>query len=330
RRGDVIPKIIEVLGPANETDLANRSHADGTSFVENLPLPQKVIIPTQCPRCSTNLEQDGAFIRCFNLNCPSRLERAILYWARSLEMDGIGEKLAESMCERGLVSNLPDLYRLKQSDIENLERMGSKSASNIISQIEGTRQMSLATFLSALGLPGIGPELALGFAQKIGTIENLFELLNNSEASIQGLVSIDGVGETVARSFLNGLIERRDVVEDLAEVLTITGTEMVEQTGPLLDLSFCLTGTMSRPRKEIALMIKAAGGKVVSTVSGKLDYLVAGESAGSKLEKAKRLDVNVLSEIELETLIGSDAQTSIDSSELSGNADNQQKSLGDY
>jgi DNA ligase (NAD+) len=330
RRGDVIPKIIEVLGPANETDLANRSHADGTSFVENLPLPQKVIIPTQCPRCSTNLEQDGAFIRCFNLNCPSRLERAILYWARSLEMDGIGEKLAESMCERGLVANLPDLYRLKQSDIENLERMGSKSASNIISQIEGTRQMSLATFLSALGLPGIGPELALGFAQKIGTIENLFELLNNSEASIQGLVSIDGVGETVARSFLNGLIERRDVVEDLAEVLTITGTEMVEQTGPLLDLSFCLTGTMSRPRKEIALMIKAAGGKVVSTVSGKLDYLVAGESAGSKLEKAKRLDVNVLSEIELETLIGSDAQTSIDSSELSGNADNQQKSLGDY
>ena len=117
RRGDVIPKIIEVLGQANETDLANRSHADGTPFVENLPSPQKVIIPNHCPRCSTNLEQDGAFIRCFNLNCPSRLERAILYWARSLEMDGIGEKLAESLCERGLVSNLPDLYRLQHSEI---------------------------------------------------------------------------------------------------------------------------------------------------------------------------------------------------------------------
>ena len=329
RRGDVIPKIIEALGQANETDLANRSHADGTPFVENLPSPEKVIIPNQCPRCSTNLEQDGAFIRCFNLNCPSRLERAILYWARSLEMDGIGEKLAESLCERGLVSSLPDLYRLQHSDIENLERMGSKSAANIISQIEETRLIDLATFLSALGLPGIGPELATGFAQQIGTIEQLFEVLNNPEFAIQTLVDIDGVGETVASSFIDGLIERREMVTDLSEVLTITSTEMVEQTGSLLGLTFCITGTMSRSRKEIALMIKSSGGKVVSTVSGKLNYLVAGESAGSKLEKARRLEVKVLSEAELQLFLDSDSQIQSDITEEIDDS-SQQMSLGDY
>ena len=280
-------------------------------------------------RCSTNLEQDGAFIRCFNLNCPSRLERAILYWARSLEMDGIGEKLAESLCERGLVSSLPDLYRLQHSDIENLERMGSKSAANIISQIEETRLIDLATFLSALGLPGIGPELATGFAQQIGTIEQLFEVLNNPEFAIQTLVDIDGVGETVASSFIDGLIERREMVTDLSEVLTITSTEMVEQTGSLLGLTFCITGTMSRSRKEIALMIKSSGGKVVSTVSGKLNYLVAGESAGSKLEKARRLEVKVLSEAELQLFLDSDSQIQSDITEEIDDS-SQQMSLGDY
>jgi len=228
-----------------------------------------------------------------------------------------------------LVSNLPDLYRLQHSDIENLERMGSKSAANIISQIEETRLIDLATFLSALGLPGIGPELATGFAQQIGTIEQLFEVLNNPEFAIQTLVDIDGVGETVASSFIDGLIERREMVTDLSEVLTITSTEMVEQTGSLLGLTFCITGTMSRSRKEIALMIKSSGGKVVSTVSGKLNYLVAGESAGSKLEKARRLEVKVLSEAELQLFLDSDSQIQSDITEEIDDS-SQQMSLGDY
>ena len=207
--------------------------------------------------------------------------------------------------------------------------MGSKSAANIISQIEETRLIDLATFLSALGLPGIGPELATGVAQQIGTIEQLFEILNNPESAVQTLVKIDGVGETVARSFIDGLIERREMVTDLSGVLTITSTEMVEQTGSLLGLTFCITGTMSRSRKEIALMIKSSGGKVVSTVSGKLNYLVAGESAGSKLEKARRLDVKVLSEAELQFLLDSDSQIQWDITEEIDDP-SQQMSLGDY
>ena len=333
RRGDVIPKIIEVLGEAKSSDLQNRVHADGTPFTDSLPKVEAIEIPEKCPRCETKLEQDGAFIRCFNLNCPSRLERAILYWCRALEMDGIGEKLAEQLCEEGLVSTLPDLYSLTHSDIINLERMGEKSANNIISQLDATRVLGLSTFLSALGLPGIGPELATGFAEELGDTETMFNLLNDHESAIPRLVKLEGVGETVARSFLEGLSERRAMVEGLAEAIEITAEEAKQESeGPLTGQTFCITGSLSRPRKEIALMIKAAGGKVVSSVSGKLDFLVAGESSGSKLDKANRLSVTVLSESELESKISGEGDDSDEENagEIFADAGPQQMSLGDY
>ena len=333
RRGDVIPKIIEVLGEAKKSDIENRIHSDGTPFTDSLPKCENILIPEQCSRCKTKLGQDGAFIRCFNINCPSRLERAILYWCRALEMDGIGEKLAQQFCEEGLVSTLPDLYSLTHSDIVGLERMGEKSANNIISQLNSTRSLSLSAFLSALGLPGIGPELAAGFAQELGDSETMFNLLNNHEIAILRLVTLEGVGETVARSFLEGLSERREMVEGLVEVIEITAESVKpESEGPLTGKTFCITGSLSRPRKEIALMIKAAGGKVVSSVSGKLDFLVAGESSGSKLDKANRLSVTVLTESELESNI-SDGIENADkgsSGDILADTGPQQMSLGDY
>ena len=347
RRGDVIPKIVEVLGEATSADLDNRFHADGTPFADPLPLRQGVKIPTNCPRCRSGLQEDGAFIRCFNLECPSRLERSILYWCRALEMDGIGEKLAEQLCEAGLVKTLPDLYRLSGKDLEGLERMAEKSAANVIAQLDDGKTLDLAAFLAALGLPGIGPELADGFAQEIGSSTAMFELLADSEAAVERLVRIEGVGETVARSFLSGLEMRREMVEDLVDVLTITDVEAVEKSGSLTGQTFCITGTLSRPRKEVALMIKAAGGKVVSTVSGKLDHLVAGESAGSKLDKANRLSVNVLSEAEVLSMIEAEAgvaeepaeeateqegavEPEDENPEIVGDAGPQQMSLEDY
>ena len=248
-------------------------------------------------------------------------------------MDGIGEKLAEQLCDEGLVNTLPDLYSLTHSDIVSLERMGEKSANNIISQLDSTRSISLSAFLSALGLPGIGPELATGFAEELGNSETMFNLLNDHEIAISRLVTLEGVGETVARSFLEGLSERREMVEGLAAVIEITTEEAKpESEGPLTGQTFCITGSLSRPRKEIALMIKAAGGKVVSSVSGKLDFLVAGESSGSKLDKANRLSVTVLSEPELESKISSGGLDSAeeDSGEILGDAGPQQMSLGDY
>ncbi|MDE0707521.1 MAG: NAD-dependent DNA ligase LigA [Candidatus Poseidoniales archaeon] len=301
RRGDVIPKIIETLGPAQVSDIEGRFHADGEPFTGDLPAKTPPQVPIDCPECNTNLELDGAFLRCSNLSCPARLARSILYWCRALEMDGIGEKLVDQLCEVKLVKTIPDIYRLTSEQIQSLERMAEKSATNVMNQLDATREMSLDTFLSALGLPGIGPELATAFAGEICTMDALIAL---SEEDLGRLVAIEGVGETVAYSLMAGVTDRSEMLEDFNRILTISEVAKTEApSGPLVGLSFCITGTLNRPRKEIALQIKAAGGKVVSTVSGKLDFLVAGENAGSKLEKATRLGVNVLNEVEWEAML---------------------------
>jgi DNA ligase (NAD+) len=161
----------------------------------------------------------------------------------------------------------------------------------------------------------------------------MFNLLNDHESAIPRLVKLEGVGETVARSFLEGLSERRAMVEGLAEAIEITSEEAKQESeGPLTGKTFCITGSLSRPRKEIALMIKAAGGKVVSSVSGKLDFLVAGESSGSKLEKANRLSVTVLNESDLESKIsdGIESSNKESSGDILADTGPQQMSLGDY
>ena len=307
RRGDVIPKITEVLGAAQDSDLNDRKHADGTPFGEPLPARTVVTIPTHCPRCSSELVEDGAFIRCMDLNCPSRLERTILYWCRHLEMDGIGEKLAEQLCSTGMVTSLADLYTLSMRDIASLDRMAEKSAGNVIDELEASRSMTLSTFLTALGMPRIGPEIANSIATEVGSLDALLELTHGmDDESISRLVAIEGVGETVANLLLEGLSVRMNIISSLSNELDISDEITETNSGPLEGQTFCITGTLSRPRKEIALSIKSKGGKVVSSVSGKLDYLVAGDSAGSKLDKADRLGVMVLNETELSALTGID------------------------
>jgi DNA ligase (NAD+) len=306
RRGDVIPKITEVMGPATDDDMADRSHSDGTPFSEILPPRSMVSVPTNCPRCSTDLIIDGAFIRCTNIECPSRLERAILYWCRKLGMDGIGEKLAEQLCSSGLVSSLADLYRLEEREREliGLERMAQKSASNVLEELNSTRAMTFSTFISALGLPRIGPEIATLVCAEVRDLEELIQMTEDREGAIQRLVSIDRVGETVATLLLDGISERKDAIIDLHGQIEIIQEEQISSEGVLSAYTFCITGTLSRPRKEISLSIKSQGGKVVSSVSGNLDFLVAGGSSGSKLERANRLGVRVISESELDEMLG--------------------------
>ena len=306
RRGDVIPKITEVMGPADEDDLSGRTHSDGTAFSEPLPTRTKVSVPTTCPRCSTELIVDGAFIRCTNIGCPSRLERAILYWCRKLGMDGIGEKLAEQLCSSGLVSSLADLYRLeeRESDLIALERMAQKSASNVLEELNSTRSMTFSTFISALGLPRIGPEIATLVCSEVRDLEELIQMTEDREGAIRRLVSVDRVGETVATLLLDGISERKDAIMDLHDQIEIVQGEQSTSEGILTGSTFCITGTLSRPRKEISLSIKSQGGKVVSSVSGNLSFLVAGGSSGSKLERANRLGVRVISESELDEMLG--------------------------
>ena len=319
RRGDVIPKIITTLGYAKNTDLLNRKHADGSPYQEILPISKNIEIPVICPRCSSNLVEDGAFIRCIEITCPSRLERTILYWCRYLEMDGIGEKLVGQLCSSGLVSNVADLYKLTLSDIMGLERMAKKSATNVIGEINNTRNITLTQFISAFGLPRVGPEIAALVTSKIQSFEKLMDLVDLRDMPIEEesdgnipkynpaiskLVKIDGIGETVARLILDGLALRKSTILDLNKYLQISEELEIIQSGKLIGKTFCITGTLSRPRKEIALSIKSEGGKVQSSISGNLDYLLAGDSAGSKLQKAERLGVKIISETQLSTLIG--------------------------
>ena len=319
RRGDVIPKVIESLGPAVKADLAGRKHADGEDFAGELPKPTKIEIQSHCPRCEEELVVEGAFLKCLNLSCGARHVRSLTYWCRALEMDGIGDKLAEQLSESGLVDSIADLYSLSFEKLLTLERMAEKSANNVLVEIERTKEMTLILFLSALGLPGIGPELAEAVAENVCSLGKLMQLVstrndecgvdendkpNKYNSAISGLIEIEGVGVTVAEQLLNGLAEREDLVNELNELLTITDVEKRKAAGPLIGLTFCLTGTLSRPRKEVELQIKAAGGKTTTSVSGKLDYLLAGENAGSKLEKANRLEVKVVNEDELAEMIG--------------------------
>jgi DNA ligase (NAD+) len=334
RRGDVIPKIVEVLGRASQDDLVGRFHSDGTEFIETLPPRKPPDVPKFCPKCKSELILDGAFLRCQNLQCQARLVRSVLYWCRSLEMDGIGEKLVEQSVESGLLDSLASLYDLTIESLVELERMAEKSAQNVISQLDSNRSLTLSNFLSALGLPGIGPELATSFAGEVKSVDELLRLVAARDAvpgldgepglddadkpykqntAVRRLVAIDGVGEIVARQLLTGLADRQDILSDLLERISVEDEVVVEQSGgPLLDLTFCLSGSLSRPRKEVALQIKAAGGRVVSTVSGKLSYLVAGESAGSKLDKANRLEVKVIDEATLRGMMEGDAGESPD------------------
>ena len=299
RRGDVIPKIIENLGPASSNDLRDRYHADGTKFSGSLS-HRDIIIPQICPSCDRNLTMEGAFLRCISLDCGARTARSLTYWCRSLERDGIGEKLIETLLDNELIKSISDMYRLTHDQLSELDRMGNKSANNVISELDKTRRLNLAKFLHALGLERIGPEVATSISQHFTSLEKLLHWVDEGENS--ELTEIDGIGEKVALIFREGIIKRRSLIDELKEIISVT--DEGKKSGGILDgLSFCITGSLSRPRKEIAEEIKNVGGKVVSTVSGNLDYLVAGESAGSKLEKAENLGVKILSEQDLLKLV---------------------------
>ena len=336
RRGDVIPKIEAGLGRATVHDLAERLHADGRPFQGRLPDAAPIAIPTACPSCGAVLRLDGAFLRCDELMCDARASRALLYWCRALEMDGIGEKLVDQLLEQGLVAGLEDLYALTMEQLTSLERMGETSAGNVLTQIESSRTMPLGRFLHALGLPGIGPELATAMAQHFGQASRVLPWVERALAepgepafgptnderdkphahpeAIRDLCTMDGVGTVVAQSFRDGLDSRRSTVEALLQCINVTDEAKPPSGGVLEGRSFCLTGTLTSPRKAVQDAIKAAGGRVVGSVSKALDVLVAGASAGSKLAKAEALGVEVWDEVRLERELGASAESVSDPS----------------
>jgi DNA ligase (NAD+) len=288
RGGDVIPKVVKVV--------EDKDHPRGHKQFE---------MPEHCPVCGGNVVRTPgeADHRCVNANCPAKLQGTILHFASRhvMNIDGLGEALVNQLTERGLVKNVADLYKLKQDDLLQLERMGEKSADNVLAEIETSKKLPLERVIYGLGIRMVGERTAQFLAEHFGSLDAIMA------ASAEELEEVNEVGPRIAESIVEFFADEhnRKLVDDLRKAgLTFTGQKKEKGT-KLTGKTFVLTGTLERhTRDEAKKMIEDEGGRVSGSVSKKTDYVVAGSDAGSKLDKARELKVNVIGEEELETLVG--------------------------
>lgn len=287
RSGDVIPKVVRVAEQGKHR--------------------RPFRMPTACPVCGGRVarEEGEAASRCMNTNCPARLRESLLHFAsrRVMDIDGLGDALVDQLLSRGLVHNIADLYGLTVEQLLELERMGKKSAAKIIQNIDRSRSQPLPRILNGLGIPFVGERTAQILAEHFGSLDAI------AGSSAETLQQASEVGPKVADSVLQFFAEtrNRELIERLrAAGLRFTGPKHVKKQGPLTGLTFVLTGTLpTLTRDEAKTRVEAAGGKVAGSVSSKTTYVVAGEDAGSKLDKARDLNVPVLDETGLLALLGS-------------------------
>ena len=218
-----------------------------------------------------------------------------------MNIDGMGEALVEQLVESGIVKSIGDLYKLTQEKLETLERMGKKSAANVMANIERSKQNSLPRVISALGIRFVGERTAEFLADQFGSLDAI------AGATLERLQQAEEVGPKVSESILNYFQEPRNqaLVEHLREAgVNFSHVSTKPKAGPLKGFTVVLTGTLpTLTRDEAKALIEAAGGKVSGSVSKKTNYVVAGEDAGSKLDKAKELGVKVIGEAELQELV---------------------------
>ncbi len=266
-------------------------------------------MPCHCPVCrAAVIKKEGEVaIRCSNMQCPAQLQRQIEYFASRQAMDiaGLGEAVVAQLIEAGLLKSVADLYRLHAEQLLPLERMGEKSVDNLLRSIAESRQRPFWRLLVALGIPHVGVIAARTLAEHFHTMEHL------QATTIEELMAIEEIGEIMAQSIYNWL--REENVMQLLKQLKEAGLHFGEKDliassvgGPLQGTTWVLTGTLSQSRDEIAELIRQAGGKVSSSVSAKTTYVLAGDEAGSKLERAKKLKVRVIDEVEFRKIIQKD------------------------
>jgi DNA ligase (NAD+) len=288
RSGDVIPHIVSVM----------KERRTG----QEKPFRW----PDKCPVCHSKLykEEGEAISRCINPSCPARLRESIIHFAsrRAMNIEGLGEAWVDQLLAQGLIKQIPDLYHLKYEQLIKLERMGPKSARNLLQQIEESKKRELWRLIFALGIRHVGEKMAQSLARKFKDLERL------AEATEEELMTVEDVGPKVAQSivFFFKQPENRELIKKLkAAGLNFKEKEEAAGPRPLDGLTFVLTGTLSSmTREEAKEKIEKLGGTVSSSVSKKTDYLVVGEEPGSKLEKARELGVKTLSEKEFLKLIG--------------------------
>ncbi|HEY4232918.1 MAG TPA: NAD-dependent DNA ligase LigA [Lacipirellulaceae bacterium] len=268
---------------------------------------QEFVYPKRCPACNTKLEKDegGVYIRCPNISCPAQLGERLIYFASrsAMDIEGLGEKLAEQLVTSGLVKDFADLYELTAKQLMELERMGSKSAQKLIANVAESKSRGLVRLLNALSIRHVGTRVAATVAGHFGSMDDL------QAATEEELADVEDVGPVIAESLHAFLHSKRgeQAIRRLREVdvdMTAPKTPRTVATGPLVGKTLVVTGTLEKySREEIQELIAKHGGRAASSVSKSTDFLVAGEKAGSKLEKAQKLGVKVLTEEEFQELI---------------------------
>ena len=287
KAGDIIPEVVT----------AKTTLRDGNEIHFNMP--------THCPSCGEAVFYDpdeAAAVRCTNSACPAQLSRGIEHFASkgAMDIDGLGPQIVEALISAKLISNPADLYYLKAEDIANLERMGEKSAANLINSIEKSKNAGLERLICALGIRNIGEVAASALAQKFRTLDACMT------ATRDELVAIPDFGEISAQCVVNFFSHPQNIelCERLKAAGVLTESTMAPTSDKFAGLTFVLTGTLpTMSRDEASAKIKALGGKCAGSVSKKTSYVVAGEAAGSKLTKAQELGVAIIDEAELLRMI---------------------------
>jgi DNA ligase (NAD+) len=262
--------------------------------------------PKRCPECDTALVKDegGVYIRCPNRNCPAQCKERIRYFASrdAMDIEGLGEKLVDQLVAAGLVRNYEDLYSLNLHQLVDLERMGTKSAENLLAGIEASKSRGLARLLNALAIRHVGARVATVLADHFGSID---ELLAADQEALAEVLEIGPVIAASVHEYLHSSFGKH-TIENLRKAgIKMTADKPRSGPQPLAGNTLVVTGTLEKySRNEIEALIARLGGRAASSVSKNTDYVVAGAEAGSKLDKAKKLGVPVLSEAEFEKLIG--------------------------
>ena len=286
KAGEIIPEIVAV-------DTSKRPETAEPYF-----------LPETCPVCGAlaRRDPDGAALRCTGAECPAQLLRNITHFASrdAMDIEGLGPAVVQQLVDGGLIQNAADLYSLRADDVAKLDRMGTKSAKNLIQAIEKSKVNDLSKLIFGLGIRQVGEKAAKVLASHFKTFDAL------EAASVEELTEIDDVGEITAQCIVDYLSESQS--QDLLRRLREAGVNM-ESAQQLVDerfagMTFVLTGTLTRfDRKTAQAMIEERGGKAAGSVSKRTTYVVAGEAAGGKLKKAQELEIPVLTEDEFAKML---------------------------
>ncbi len=287
RGGDVIPKVVEVIEDAE--------HPRGTT---------KFVFPKECPECGSEVVRAEGEVdwRCVNASCPAKLRETLLHFGRRsvMNIEGLGDAVVQQLLDRGLVRGVADLYKLTEEQLVGLDRFAEKSARTLLEEIDRSRKAGLARVLMGLGIRFVGERTAELLAQEFGSMDALMA------ASAEELERVEEVGPRISQAILEFFA--REANQELVQALKDAGVEMTAEkrvrAEKLAGLTFVLTGTLpTLSREEAKKQIEDAGGKTAGSVSKKTSYVVAGEEAGSKLDKAKALGVQVIDEAGLMALL---------------------------